>query len=160
MDLTIFTCGIFFWILYYVFEGSHDVAFLKQIDLYRQKLDEETNKSVKDASDKYERDWHFRDDLEKALVKLAAALLIYLLTDDILFAFQMLAISFFIRVIVHDLVVAIGLGKGISHIGPSEDVAWDSFLRKMKKVGINQYVIKLVPTILLLLWTYVHITQK
>ena len=152
MELIIFFAAIIFWVLYYIFEGLHDTAFLKERDIIKDKLDDETYTSIDSKVKHFEKRWHLFDNLEKSLVKVVLSILIYLITNNLLFSFQLLCLALVVRVIVHDLVVAVGLGKGINHIGPSEDVMWDTFLRKTRNFGINQYVIKAVPLIIVIWW--------
>ena len=151
MELYLFIGSIIFWILYYIFEGSHDAAFAKETKLLRDTIDEEKYSRIKNNFIKYELDWHLFDSLEKALTKIVFALLIYLITNSFLFAFQMLLLSVGIRSVMHDMVVALKLGKGLNHIGP-DFLWWDRFLRRMQNAGINQYLIKLIPNILLIMW--------
>jgi len=152
MELILFIGSILFWILYYIFEGSHDAAFAKETKLLRDNIDQEKyNTEVKDGFVKHELDWHLFDALEKALTKIVFSILIYLITTNLLFSFQMLLLSVGIRSVMHDMVVALRLGKGLKHIGP-DFLWWDRFLRKMQNVGINQYVIKLIPNIALIIW--------
>jgi len=151
MELFLFIGSIFFWILYYIFEGSHDAAFAHETKLLRDNIDSEKYNKIKDGFIKYELDWHLFDSLEKALTKIVFAILIYLITDNFLFSFQILLLSVGIRSVMHDMVVALRLGKGLKHIGP-DFLWWDRFLRRMQNVGVSQYVIKLIPNILLIIW--------
>jgi len=147
MELILFIGSILFWILYYIFEGSHDAAFAKETKLLRDNIDQERyNSEIKDGFVKHELDWHLFDALEKVF-----AILIYLITKNFLFSFQMLLLSVGVRSVMHDMVVALRLGKGLKHIGP-DFLWWDRFLRKMQNAGINQYVIKLIPNIALIIW--------
>lgn len=152
MELIIFLSAIIFWIIYYLFEGLHDTAFIKERDVIKEKVSDDNYKEIENIVWHYEKLWHRFDSFEKSLVKIVFSILVYLITDNILFSFQLLCLALTIRIIMHDLVVAIGLGKGINHIGPSQDIWWDSFLRKMNSAGINQYFIKAVPLITILLW--------
>lgn len=138
--------------MYYVFEGLHDTAFIKERDIIKEKVKTEDYKSIDQKVKHFEKLWHRYDSLEKSLVKIVSSVLIFIITDKLLFSFQMLCLSVAIRMIMHDIVVALGLGKGLKHIGPSEDIWWDSFLRKMNKAGINQYIIKIIPLAIILLW--------
>jgi hypothetical protein len=151
MELYIFIAAIFFWILYYYFEGSHDGAFALETKLMREKLGADKFKEIENDFVKYELDWHWYDGLEKALVKIIFSLLIYFITDNILFSFQMLFLAVGIRSFAHDLFVTLAMGKSLNHIGP-DFLWWDRFLRKMDGIGINQYVIKLIPNILIVWW--------
>jgi len=151
MELFLFIGSVLFWILYYIFEGSHDAAFARETKLLRDNIDEEKYAKIKSGFIKYELDWHLFDSLEKALTKIVFAMLIYLITDNFLFSFQMLLLSVGIRSVMHDMVVALRLGKGLKHIGP-DFLWWDRFLRRMQNYGINQYLIKLLPNILLVIW--------
>lgn len=147
----LFIGSFIFWILYYIFEGIHDSTFAEETKLLRKNIDEVTYIKIKDQFVKLELDWHLFDALEKALTKIVIALLIFLITQNFLFSFQMLLLSVGIRSIMHDLVVAIKLKKGLNHIGP-DFLWWDRFFRKMQSKGINQYIIKLIPNILLVFW--------
>ena len=151
MELFLFIGSVLFWILYYIFEGSHDAAFARETKLLRDNIDEEKYAKIKSGFIKYELDWHLFDSLEKALTKIVFAMLIYLITDNFLFSFQMLLLSVGIRSVMHDMVVALRLGKGLKHIGP-DFLWWDRFLRRMQNYGINQYLIKSLPNILLVIW--------
>ena len=152
MELIIFLLSILFWIIYYVFEGLHDTAFIKERDVIKTKLNDDEYKSIDKHVKLYEKMWHRYDSFEKSLVKIVLSILVYIITNNFLFSFQLLCLALAIRMIMHDLVVALGLGKGINHIGPSEDIWWDSFLRKMNSAGINQYLIKAIPLISILFW--------
>lgn len=154
MEVILFIGTILFWILYYFFEGSHDAAFAKETKLFTDNMDEDKITKIKKNFVKLELDWHLFDALEKALTKIVFAILIYLITYNLLFSFQMLLLSVGIRSVMHDLVVALWLGKGIHHIGP-DFLWWDRFLRKMQNRGINQYLIKLIPNFLLIIWIVV-----
>ncbi len=151
MEIYLFLSAILFWILYYYFEGSHDGAFALETKLMREKLGTEKFKEIEKGFVKYELDWHWYDGLEKALVKIVFAVLIYFITDNLLFAFQMILLAVGIRSVAHDFFVARTMGKGLNHIGP-DFLWWDRFLRKMQNIGINQYVIKLIPNLLIVLW--------
>ncbi len=143
--------GILFWILYYYFEGNHDGVFANEIKLFRSQIDSEKIKEIEPEFVKYELSWHLFDALEKSLVKIVTSVLIYLLTSNLLFSIQMLLISVGIRSVAHDFFISIRMGKGLNHIGP-DFLWWDRFLRKMNNIGINQYIIKLLPNILLIAW--------
>ncbi len=147
MEYIIFVSAIIFWIVYYIFEGMHDANFAKETALLSKHIDKEKYSQIKPDFVKYELRWKLWDSLEKALVKIVSSIMIYYLTDDLVFSVLMLALAACIRAIMHDLVVALGLGKGLSHIGP-DYIYWDRFLRRMSEKGINQYVIKLTPTII------------
>jgi hypothetical protein len=151
MELYLFLSAILFWILYYYFEGSHDGAFALETKLMREKLGHEKFKEIENDFVEYELDWHWYDGLEKALVKIVFAVLLFFITDNLLFAFQMVLLAVGIRSVAHDFFVARALGKGLNHIGP-DFLWWDRFLRKMQSIGINQYVIKLVPNLIIILW--------
>jgi hypothetical protein len=151
MEFYLFLSSILFWILYYFFEGSHDGAFALETKLMRDKLGADNFENIKEDFVKYELDWHLYDGLEKALVKIIFGVLIYLITDNLLFAFQMVLLAVGIRSVAHDFFVARTMGKGLNHIGP-DFLWWDRFLRKMDGIGINQYVIKLIPNILIVWW--------
>ena len=151
MELYLFLSAILFWILYYYFEGSHDGAFALETKLMREKLGAEKFKEIEKGFVKYELDWHWYDGLEKALVKIVFAVLIYFITDNLLFAFQMILLAVGIRSVAHDFFVARTMGKGLNHIGP-DFLWWDRFLRKMHNIGINQYAIKLIPNLIIVLW--------
>lgn len=151
MELFLFIGSILFWILYYIFEGSHDAAFANETKLLRDNIDEEKYDKIKEGFIKHELDWHLFDSLEKALTKIVFAILIYFITNNFLFSFQMLLLSVGIRSVMHDMVVALRLGKGLKHIGP-DFLWWDRFLRRMQNIGVNQYFIKLSPNILLIIW--------
>jgi len=151
MDLYLFVGSIIFWIIYYIFEGSHDAAFAKETKLLRDVIEKEKYSEIEGSFIKHELDWHLFDSLEKALTKIVFAILIYLITNNFLFAFQMLLLSVGIRSVMHDMVVALRLGKGLNHIGP-DFLWWDRFLRKMQNIGINQYLIKLIPNVIILIW--------
>lgn len=151
MEIYLFVSAILFWILYYYFEGSHDGAFALETKLMREKLGAEKFKEIEKGFVKYELDWHWYDGLEKALVKIVFAVLIYFITDNLLFAFQMILLAVGIRSVAHDFFVARTMGKGLNHIGP-DFLWWDRFLRKMQNIGINQYVIKLIPNLIIILW--------
>ena len=83
--------------------------------------------------------------------------MIFMITENTLFALQILFLAVTVRMIMHDLVVALGLGKGLNHIGPSEDIWWDTFLRRMQKFGINQYLIKAIPLLAVLYWIIIKL---
>lgn len=151
MEFYLFLSSILFWILYYYFEGSHDGAFALETKLMREKLGTEKFKEIEDGFVKYELDWHWYDSLEKALVKIIFAVLAYFITDNFLFSFQMILLAVGIRSVAHDFFVALTMGKELNHIGP-DFLWWDRFLRKMQNVGINQYVIKLIPNLLIVVW--------
>jgi hypothetical protein len=151
MEFYLFLASILFWILYYYFEGSHDGAFALETKLMREKLGTEKFEEIEDDFIKYELDWHWYDSLEKALVKIIFAVLVYLITENYLFAFQMILLAVGIRSVAHDFFVARTMGKGLNHIGP-DFLWWDRFLRKMQNIGINQYVIKLIPNLIIVLW--------
>jgi len=151
MELYLFLSAILFWILYYYFEGSHDGAFALETKLMREKLGVEKFKEIEEGFVKYELDWHWYDSLEKALVKIIFAVLVYFITDNFLFSFQMILLAVGIRSVAHDFFVARTMGKGLNHIGP-DFLWWDRFLRKMQNIGINQYVIKLIPNLIIVLW--------
>lgn len=152
MELIFFLSSIVFWIVYYIFEGMHDSAFIKERDVIKEKLNDIKYKSIDAHVKHYERLWHRYDNFEKSLVKIVFSIFIFIITNNLLFSFQLLCLAVAIRMVMHDLVVALALGKGIHHIGPSEDIWFDSFLRKMKAHGINQYVIKLLPLAITLFW--------
>lgn len=152
MELIIFLSSILFWIIYYVFEGLHDTAFIKERDIIKEKVKEENYKSIDSRVKYYEKLWHRYDSFEKSLVKIVFSILVFVITANLLFSFQLLCLAVAIRMVMHDLVVALGLGKGINHIGPSHDIWWDTFLRKMNSAGINQYIIKALPLISILFW--------
>lgn len=151
MEFYLFLSSILFWILYYYFEGSHDGAFALETKLMREKLGSEKFKEIEEGFVKYELEWHWYDSLEKALVKIIFAVLVYFITENFLFAFQMILLAVGIRSVAHDFFVARTMGKGLNHIGP-DFLWWDRFLRKMQNIGINQYVIKLIPNFILVLW--------
>lgn len=151
MEIYLFIVAILFWILYYYFEGSHDGAFALETKLMREKLGDEKFKEIEEGFVKYELDWHWYDGLEKSLVKIVFSIFVFLLTDNLLFAFQMLLLAVGIRSFAHDLFVTIAMGKSLNHIGP-DFLWWDRFLRKMQNIGINQYVIKLIPNLILIIW--------
>lgn len=152
MELIIFLSAILFWIVYYIFEGLHDSAFIKERDVIKEKVNDGNYKTIEARVKYYEKLWHKYDNFEKSLVKIVFSIFVFIITNNLLFSFQLLCLAVAIRMIMHDLVVAVGLGKGIHHIGPSEDILWDSFLRKMKTLGINQYVIKIIPLAFILFW--------
>lgn len=152
MELIIFLSAIFFWIIYYVFEGLHDTAFIKERDVIKEKVEEADYKKIDGRVKFYEKLWHRYDSFEKSLVKIVFSILVFVITNNLLFSFQILCLAVAIRMIMHDLIVALGLGKGLKHIGPSEDIWWDSFLRKMNSAGINQYIIKVLPLLAILFW--------
>lgn len=152
MELIIFLSSILFWIVYYIFEGLHDSAFIKERDVIKEKVNDEKYKTIDAQVKYYERLWHKYDNFEKSLVKIVFSIFVFIITNNLLFSFQLLCLAVTIRMIMHDLVVALGLGKGINHIGPSEDIWWDSFLRRMNNAGVNQYFIKTIPLTVILLW--------
>lgn len=152
MELIFFLASIVFWIVYYIFEGLHDSAFIKERDVIKEKLNDEKYKSIDARVKHYEKLWHMYDNFEKSLVKIVFSIFVFIITSNLLFSFQLLCLAVAIRMIMHDLVVALALGKGIHHIGPSEDIWWDSLLRKIKFYGINQYVIKLFTLALIFFW--------
>ena len=156
MKLTILVALLLFWLLYYVFQGLHDVAFIKETRLLKQKITPEDFNSLKDQYVSLELAWKAWDVLEKALVKLAFAVLVFVLTGDFLFALLLFILSAALRWLLHDLVVAMGLGQGFRHIGP-DYIATDRFLRWMQFHGLNQYVIKCIPILLLLALLLFHI---
>ncbi len=151
MELYIFIASIIFWLLYYYFEGSHDGAFALETKLMKEKLGKEKFSEIKNDFVKYELKWHLFDALEKALVKIVFAILVYLITENLLFAFQMILLAVGIRSFAHDLFVTLAMGKKLNHIGP-DFLWWDRFLRKMQQNGINQYVIKFIPNLIIVLW--------
>ncbi|PIQ11430.1 MAG: hypothetical protein COW71_00595 [Ignavibacteriales bacterium CG18_big_fil_WC_8_21_14_2_50_31_20] len=151
MELYLFITAILFWILYYYFEGSHDGAFALETKLMREKLGTIKFNEIEKDFIKFELDWHWYDGLEKALVKIVFSVFVYFITDNLLFAAQMLFLSVGIRSFAHDLFVTIAMGKSLNHIGP-DFLWWDRFLRKMHNVGINQYVIKFIPNLIIVLW--------
>jgi len=152
LELIFFLASIVFWIVYYIFEGLHDSAFIKERDVIKEKLNDEKYKSIDARVKHYEKLWHMYDNFEKSLVKIVFSIFVFIITSNLLFSFQLLCLAVAIRMIMHDLVVALALGKGIHHIGPSEDIWWDSLLRKIKFYGINQYVIKLFTLALIFFW--------
>ena len=151
MEFYLLISAVFFWFLYYYFEGSHDGAFALETKLMKEKLGEDSFDKIKDEFIKFELDWHWYDSLEKSLVKIVFATLVYLITDNLLFAVQMIFLAIGIRIIAHDLFVAIKMGYGINHIGP-DFLWWDNFLRRMQSRGINQYIIKLIPNLFIVVW--------
>ena len=151
MEFYLFLSAILFWILYYYFEGSHDGAFALETKLMREKLGKDKFSEIEKGFVKYELDWHLFDALEKSLVKIVLSVLVYFITNNIFFAFQMLVLAVGIRSVAHDFFVARRMGKGLNHIGP-DFLWWDRFLRKMQNIGINQYVIKLIPNLIIVLW--------
>ncbi len=151
MELYLFIGVTVFWIIYYIFEGSHDGTFAKETKILRDKIDKAEFEKIRSNFVKLELDWHLFDALEKALTKIVIAILIFLVTQNLIFSFQMLLLSVAIRSVMHDLVVALKLNKGLRHIGP-DFLWWDRFLRNMQNHGINQYIIKLVPNIFLFIW--------
>lgn len=151
MEIILLICSIIFWVIYYFFEGSHDAAFVKEMEIIRNEVDENKYRSIEPKVIKFELSWHMWDSLEKALVKITFSILVFLITDNLLFAIQLLLLSVAVRSIMHDLVVSLKLGKGLNHIGP-DFLWWDRFLRRMKNIGINQYLIKLIPTALIIIW--------
>ncbi|MBU0560034.1 MAG: hypothetical protein KJ799_15240 [Bacteroidetes bacterium] len=138
-----------FWVLYYIFQGMHDVAFLNEVKLLKNALTKEQMNNLLNSVIKTELSWKFWDALEKLLAKSAICFLIYYILDDILYASLLFLLAVFIRWFVHDLVVAIGLKKGLKHIGP-DFIPTDKLLRKLSDVGFNQYIIKLVPILIIL----------
>jgi hypothetical protein len=153
MELYLFLASILFWILYYYFEGSHDGAFALETKLMKKKLGTEQFNEIKNEFIKHELDWHWYDGLEKALVKIVFSAFVYLLTNNLLFSFQMILLAVGLRSVAHDFFVAIKMGKGLNHIGP-DFLWWDRFLRKMQNHGINQYVIKLIPNLVIIVWIF------
>lgn len=151
MLMTLLICGILFWILYYFFEGFHDGVFANEVKLLKSKIEPNDLTDIEKDFVKHELAWHWYDGLEKALVKIVLSILIYLLTNNLLFSFQMLLLAVGVRSIAHDFFISIKMGKGLNHIGP-DFLWWDKFLRIMYRKGINQYVIKLVPVALLIIW--------
>jgi len=151
MELYLFIVGILFWLLYYYFEGSHDGAFALETKLMREKLGTEKFNEIEIDFIKFELNWHWYDGLEKALVKITFSTFIYFITDNLLFSIQMIFLSVGIRSFAHDLFVTIAMGKKLNHIGP-DFLWWDRFLRKMHNFGINQYVIKFIPNLIIVLW--------
>jgi len=147
-----------FWVVYYLFEGNHDVAFIRERDAIHRYLNPAEQQEVAPEVRKYEKAWHMFDAWEKTLVKLLVAGTVYLLTTDLLFTVQMLILSLFIRVIVHDAVVARGLGKTLNHIAPSDDILWAVFLRTLLRFGIPPIAVKLFPTLLLVTWIVWYIS--
>lgn len=151
MEIYLFLAAIIFWVLYYYFEGSHDGAFALETKLFREKLGVENFNEIEKDFIKYELDWHLYDGLEKSLVKIIFSILIYLITENLIFSFQLLLLAVGIRSIAHDFFVAFKMGKGLNHIGP-DFLWWDRFLRKMDSFGINQYVIKFIPNLAIIFW--------
>ena len=151
MELYIFISAILFWIIYYYFEGSHDGAFALETKLMREKLGKEKFEEIEKEFVKYELDWHLFDALEKSLVKITFAVLVYLITHNLLFSFQMILLAVGIRSFAHDLFVTLAMGKKLNHIGP-DFLWWDRFLRKMQSHGINQYIIKFIPNLIIIAW--------
>ncbi|PKL87651.1 MAG: hypothetical protein CVV23_14210 [Ignavibacteriae bacterium HGW-Ignavibacteriae-2] len=158
MEVFLFIGCVIFWILYYIFEGLHDTNFVKEVKIARSKLTDQQNNEIHEAIIQKELRWKFWDSLEKALTKIFIAILIYYISEDFIFALLLLLLSVCIRWLVHDLTVALGLGKGIKHIGP--DFIWsDKLLRRLESAGINQYVVKLVPTIITIILVIYHISR-
>ena len=158
MLLALMIGGIIFWILYYYFEGNHDGVFANEIKLFRNQLDQNAITNIEQQFIKHELAWHWYDAMEKALVKIVLSVLIYLLTHNLLFSFQMLLLSVGVRSVAHDFFISLKMGKGINHIGP-DFLWWDRFLRRMQNRGINQYVIKLIPNLLLVIWILITINN-
>ena len=157
MEYIIFILSIVFWIVYYIFEGLHDVAFIKERDIIIEKVSKENYELIDPKVKHYEILWHRYDSFEEALVKIVFSIMIFMITENTLFALQILFLAVTVRMIMHDLVVALGLGKGLNHIGPSEDIWWDTFLRRMQKFGINQYLIKAIPLLAVLYWIIIKL---
>lgn len=156
METIILIFTITFWIVYYILQGMHDVNIVQEVKLLRNNISNESNKILEKDIIKKELGWKFWGSLEKALVKIVGAVIIYLFTSDIYFAFLCLILSVSLRWLVHDLTVAIGLGKGFSHIGP--DFIWtDKVLQQLHNKGINQYFIKLTLNLLLLALSIFHL---
>ncbi len=156
METIIFIYTIVFWILFYILQGMHDVNIVQEVKLLRRHIDDKINNNLEAEIVKKELGWKFWGGLEKTLVKVACSLVVYLFAGDLYFAFLCLLLSVSLRWLVHDMTVAIGLGKGLSHIGP--DFIWtDRMLKKMQKKGINQYVVKLTFNLLLVGLTVVHL---
>jgi predicted metal-dependent phosphotriesterase family hydrolase len=63
----------------------------------------------------------------------------------------MILLAVGIRSFAHDLFVTLAMGKKLNHIGP-DFLWWDRFLRRMQQHGVNQYVIKFIPNLALIIW--------
>ncbi len=156
MELLIFLLSILFWIIYYAVQSLHDVAFIKEVNLFKDKLDSETINSLKPEYEKYELKWKNLDTLEKIIVKSVMLLLVLFITENLLFCIQLFLFGLVFRTFIHDLVVAIALHKKTNHIGP--DYIWaDKLLRHLEKKGINQYIVKTIPLIIITIWILIHL---
>ncbi len=153
----IFIISTIFWIVYYIFQGLHDTHVVKEVELLRNKLPGNDSHILEEKIISHEVNWKFWDSLEKAMTKIGIAILIYVVSDDYIFALLLLCLSIFIRWVVHDLTVALALRGNLKHIGP-EFVWTDKILRWLSRFGINQYVIKLIPSIIIILGIIYHIS--
>lgn len=136
----------------------HDTNFIKEVELMQNELPEETYEQLKNQIISLELNWKLWDGFEKAITKSALAFFIYYLSGDIVFTVLLLCLSIFIRWIVHDLTVAFALRKNLNHIGP--DFVWtDRLLRQISEKGINQYVIKFIPTLLFIAAIIIYISD-
>ena len=149
MELILFIASGLFWIVFYIFQGIHDTHFIKEVTELQNAIDEKTLIGLQDSIIQRELKWKLYGSIEKALTKIFMAVLIYFITQDVTFSILIFLLSILLRWFVHDITVAIGLGRGINHIGP--DFIWtDKILRNLSRKGINQYLIKLLPLIILI----------
>ncbi|MGD8778627.1 MAG: hypothetical protein PVH88_06645 [Ignavibacteria bacterium] len=156
MEISIFLFLILFWIIYYAVQSLHDVAFIKEVNLFKDKLDTATINSLKSEHQKYELKWKYWDTVEKIIVKVVMLVFVYLFTKDLIFCIQLFLFGIIFRTLVHDFVIAVVLHKTVRHIGP--DYIWaDRFLRNMEKIGINQYIVKTTPLAVIIIWILIHL---
>jgi len=149
MDLLILGFWILFWCVLYFAQGRHDVAFLKETQLIKEEVTPAAVQKIVPEMIKSELNWKFWQMIENLMIKIALTVLIFALRNNIMAALLLFTLSIFIRWSVHDIVVAIGLGKGTRHIGP--DWIWtDRVLWKLREKGINQYIVKLIPIVILI----------
>jgi hypothetical protein len=156
METIILISSIVFWVIFYILQGMHDVRIVEEIQLLKKNSNNEKLSLIENEIVSKEISWKLWGSLEKALTKLTITIIIYFFSHDLYFSLLCLALSVGLRWLVHDLTVAIGLGRGLSHIGP--DFIWtDKILAQLKRVGINQYVIKLTINFTILTMILMHL---
>ena len=156
METIILIAVVVFWTLFYILEGMHDVRVVEEIKLLKKYISLENLKTIESDIVQKEISWKLWGGFEKGLTKIVISVVIYLFTNDIYFSFLCLMLSVSLRWFIHDLTVAMGLGLGLSHIGP--DFIWtDKILIKLQNQGINQYVVKITLNLVIILLTLAHI---
>jgi hypothetical protein len=157
VDLLILGLWILFWSVVYIVQGRHDVAIVKEIELIKKRVKPADIQTIEADIIKSELSWKFWHIIENLMVKVALTVLIFILTKNSIAALLLFILSIFIRWFVHDIILALGLEKGIRHIGP--DWIWtDKVLRRLHAKGINQYLLKLIPIILLTILYWIYVT--